>query len=111
MSLDPLKSPSLSQTDASRIGAGTCPRRAEAAGGETPADPQGPAPDRVHLSAASRTLLEQTDAADRVPQGSIDPERLRLVLRRLAGEFYQGAEVRDAVAAGVRRDLGLTITE
>ena len=57
MSLDPLKSPSLSQTDASRIGAGTCPRRAEAAGGETPADPQGPAPDRVHLSAASRTLL------------------------------------------------------
>lgn len=111
MSLDPLKSPSVSQTDASRLGVGTSPHRAEAAGGETPADRQGPAADRVQLSAASRTLLEQTDAADRVPQGTIDPERLRQVLRRLSGEFYQGAEVRDAVAAGVRRDLGLTTTE
>jgi hypothetical protein len=112
MSVDPLKSSSLSQADAGRIGASASPRRPDAApGSETPTDGPASAADRVQLSAASRTLVEQADDAGRVPQGTLDPERLREVLRRLSGEFYHGAEVRDAIAAGVRRDLGLTTTE
>jgi hypothetical protein len=112
MSVDPLKSPGLSQADAGRIGASASPRRPDAAAtSETPAESPASPADRVQLSAASRSLHEQADAAGAVPHGTLDPERLREVLRRLSGEFYQGAEVRNAVAAGVRRDLGLTTTE
>jgi hypothetical protein len=112
MSVDPLKSSSLPQADAGRVGAGASSRRPEAGvSGEATADQSAPPSDRVQLSAASRTLVEQTDEAGRVPQGTLDPERLREVLRRLAGEFYHRTDVRDAVADGVRRDLGRSTPE
>jgi hypothetical protein len=111
MSVDPLKSHSLPQADAGRLGASASARRSDAAAGDTPSDPVAAAADRVQLSAASRTLVEQADEASRVPQGTLAPERLRELLHRLSGEFYHSADVRDAIAAGVRRDLGLSTTE
>jgi hypothetical protein len=43
--------------------------------------------------------------ANRVPEGTVSPERMREVLRRLAQDHYSSAEVQDKVAHAVRQDL------
>jgi hypothetical protein len=40
-----------------------------------------------------------------IPEGTIEPERFRLILHRLATGFYDRAEVRERILAGVGSDL------
>ena len=63
--------------------------------------------DRVQLSAASHRPVDGTADADRVPEGTISPERMREVLLRLDQNHYSSTEVQDRVAHAVRQDLGL----
>ena len=51
------------------------------------------------------------DEADRVPEGTVSPERIREVLRRLNRDHYRSAEVQDKVAHAVLQDLGRSRTE
>jgi hypothetical protein len=68
--------------------------------------------DCVQLSAAaSHSLVDGTDEANRVPEGAVCPERMLAVLRRLQQDYYSSAEVQDKVAQAVRKDLGLSRTE
>ena len=53
-------------------------------------------------------LVRGTDARtepEAVPRGTIEPQRLRAVLRRLERGVYDGPEVRDRIAARVTADL------
>ena len=70
-----------------------------------------PSQDRMQLSAASPSLIDRTDEANRVPEGAVSPERMLAVLRRLQQDHYSSAEVQDKVARAVHRDLGLSSTE
>ena len=45
---------------------------------------------------------------DRVPEGTVSPERMREVLRRLDQDYYSGAEIQDKVAHAVLQELGLS---
>ena len=110
MSVDPVKSNALAHADASRTASGSAARRSDASSVESQAE-QPVATDSVELSAASRGLVEGTSDADRVPEGTISPERMREVLRRLDQDHYSNAEVQDKVAHAVLRDLGLSRTE
>jgi hypothetical protein len=67
--------------------------------------------DRLQPSAASHSLVDGTDEANRVPEGTVCPERMLLVLRRLQQDYYSSAEVQDKVVQAVRKDLGLSRTE
>jgi hypothetical protein len=111
MSVDPLKSHHPSQADAARLAASSSARRSEPAAEESSAERPATGGDSIELSAASRLLVGQSDEAGRVPEGTLSPERMREVLRRLESGFYQRDDVRDAVARGVRRDLGPSPTE
>jgi hypothetical protein len=55
--------------------------------------------------------VESSSEADRVPEGTVSPERMREVLRRLDQGHYGSPEVEDKVAQAVLRDLGLSRTE
>ncbi len=46
------------------------------------------------------------DEAGAVPQGTLSPERMQTVLRRLADGFYDRAAVRKEVARRVALDTG-----
>ena len=84
MSVDPLKSNALPHADSGVSG---------------------------RASAASRSLVDRTDEANRVPEGTVSPERMRAVLRRLQQDYYSNAEVQDKVAHALRQDLGLSRAE
>ena len=60
----------------------------------------------AQLSAASPSLVDGTDEANRVPEGAVSPERMLAVLRRLQQDHYSSAEVQYKVAREVRKDLG-----
>ena len=62
---------------------------------------------KVELPMTLRTLPDGSDT-ERVPQGTLPPERMREVLRRLAENVYDSTEVRDVIARRVQRDLGLS---
>jgi hypothetical protein len=111
MSVDPLKSNAMSQADPGRRGSSAARRSDASSTTENQPDQPGAAGDRVQLSAASKSLVERTDDADRVPEGTMTPERMSEVLRRLQTDHYNSAEVRDKVAHEVRKDLGLSRTE
>jgi hypothetical protein len=66
--------------------------------------------ERVELSMALRTLPDES-GTERVPQGTLPPERMREVLRRLAENVYDSAEAQDVVARRVRKDLRLSTRE
>jgi hypothetical protein len=68
-------------------------------------------PDRCGPTSAALRPVDRTDEADRVPEGTISPERMREVLRRLDQDQYSSPEVQDKVAHAVRQDLGLSRTE
>ena len=70
-----------------------------------------PSHDRVQHSAASPGLVDGTDEANRVPEGTVSPARMLAVLRRLQQDHYSSEEVQDQVAQAVRKDLGLSRTE
>jgi hypothetical protein len=53
----------------------------------------------------------KSNDADSVPEGTVSPERIREVLRRLDRDHYSSTEVQDKVALAVLRDLGLSRTE
>ena len=69
-----------------------------------------PVPDvpreRVELSMALHTLPDES-GTERVPQGTLPPERMREVLRRLAENAYDNAETQGVVASRVLKDLRL----
>jgi hypothetical protein len=67
--------------------------------------------DRVNLSAASHSRVGGTEEADRVPEGTVSPERMREVLRRLDQDYYSGAEIQGKLAQAVHQDLGHSRTE
>jgi len=48
---------------------------------------------------------------DRVPEGTLSPERMREVLRRLDQDYYSGAEIQDKVAHAVLQGLRRSRTE
>ena len=68
-------------------------------------------PDRCGPTSDAPCPVERADEADRVPVGTISPERMREVLRRLDQDQYDSAEVQNKVAHAVLRDLGLSRTE
>jgi hypothetical protein len=68
-------------------------------------------PDRCGPTSDAIRLVDQGDKADRVPEGTISPERMREVLRRLDQDQYNSPDVQDKVAHAVLRDLGLSRTE
>jgi hypothetical protein len=45
--------------------------------------------------------------SERVPRGTLPPEHMREVLRRLADNAYDSPEARDVIARRARGDLGL----
>jgi hypothetical protein len=49
--------------------------------------------------------VNRIDETGIVPQGTLSPERMHTVLRRLAEGFYDGAEVRAEVARRVAADF------
>jgi hypothetical protein len=55
--------------------------------------------------------MERSDEAEQVPEGTLSPERMRDVLRRLADNVYDSIEARDVIARRVRKDLGLSTRE
>ncbi len=61
------------------------------------------AADQLDLSAAARELASQEE----IPKGTLSPERLREVSRRLAEDFYEEPSVREDVARRLHADLGL----
>ena len=108
MSVDPVKSPAAAAPpcDVGRLAASRSRRHPE-----TPAEGSAEPADSVELSAASRGLMERSDEAERVPEGTLSPERMRDVLRRLADNGYDSTEARDVIARRVRKDLGLSTRE
>ena len=70
-----------------------------------------PSHDRVQHSAASPSLADSTDEANRVPEGAVSPERMLAVLRRMQHDYYSRAEVQNKVAQAVRKDLSLSRLE
>jgi hypothetical protein len=72
-------------------------------GGESANPTPSPGPqgaDRVEISPAARALQESVAGV-----GTLDAERLHLVLDRLQSGFYDQPEVLDVVARGVAGDL------
>jgi hypothetical protein len=61
----------------------------------------------VKLPAALRNLPEES-TMERVPQGTLSPERMRQVLRRLADGTYVSPQAQDVVARRIQKDLGLS---
>jgi hypothetical protein len=110
MSVDPPKSNPLPTKDPGRCGPSSDARRPDVHL-TVESSSERSASDRVQLSGASRSLVDRTDEADRVPEGTISPERMREVLRRLDQDHYGGPEVQDKVAQAVLQDLGLSRTE
>jgi hypothetical protein len=51
--------------------------------------------------------LQDGSNTERVPQGTLPPERMREVLRRLADNAYDSPEAQDVIARRAQRDLGL----
>jgi hypothetical protein len=110
MSVDPPKSTALPNEDPGRCG----PTSEALHPGVQPTverSSEQPAADRVQLSAASRSVVDRTDDADRVPEGTVSPERMREVLRRLDQGHYSSTEVQDKVTHAVLQDLGLSRME
>jgi hypothetical protein len=62
----------------------------------------------VQLPTALRNLPEES-AMEGVPQGTLSPERMRQVLRRLADGTYLSPQTQDVVARRIQKDLGLSI--
>ena len=48
---------------------------------------------------------------ERVPHGTLSPERMREVLGHLADVTYDSARVHDVITHRVQKDLGLSTTE
>jgi hypothetical protein len=109
MSVDPLEAHNAGLSpEAAQAG-----RRAAPEGEGKPAtDNARSREDRVELSDASRSPVEQAgETAGAPPQGTISAERLREVLDRLKTNFYDRPEVRDQIARDLAKDLGAQPTE
>ena len=61
----------------------------------------------IKLPTALRNLPEES-AMEGVPQGTLSPERMRQVLRRLADGTYFSPQAQDVVARRIQKDLGLS---
>lgn len=101
MSLDPLKSRSLPPTDPPTVTRDEHAQRQEQ--GRSSDTPQ-VSGDSIQLS--SRGPMSRVEEAGAVPQGTLSPERMQTVLRRLADGFYDRAAVRMEVARRVAPDIG-----
>jgi hypothetical protein len=108
MSVDPAKSNAAPPSDVGCLAASRSGRHPDP---ETHADAGAEPADSVELSGASPSLVERSDEAERVPVGTLSPERMRDVLRRLADNVHDSTEARDVIARRVQKDLGLSTTE
>ncbi len=61
----------------------------------------------VEVPMVLRSLPEES-GTEQVPQGTLSPERMREVLRRLADTTYDSAQVHDVIARRIQKDLGLS---
>ncbi len=108
MSIDPLHSGRTSRPDAARLDGNQAARRSGATQGlETTAADQttSASGDRVELSGASLDLVNRTQGNAEIPQGSIPTERMKAMLQRLEGGFYDSEETRAATAERLLNEL------
>ena len=107
MSDESLKSPAFPPSDAGARAQGPPARQPDSpAPGEGNVEWVDVPRDKVELPMTLRSLPNEPDTG-RVPQGTLPPERMREVLRRLADDAYDRPEARDVIARRVQRDLGL----
>lgn len=77
----------------------------EGAGAQAP-EAKSRAKDEIQISGAARELLGA--ARESVPElGSIEPERLRMILDRINSGYYDRDDVRQEVLGQLADDLGL----
>ncbi len=60
--------------------------------------------DRIELSDAAKRLTEEASTAER-PSGTVPPDKLALVSKRLLEGFYDTEAVRQAIAEALLEDL------
>ena len=103
---EPLKSPAVPPSDADTRAPSPSARQPDTpAPGEGNVELEDVLRDKVELPMTLRSLPDGSDTG-RVPQGTLPPERMREVLRRLADNTYDSPEAQDIIARRVRRDLG-----
>jgi len=98
-------SPKTPQPHSTPLGNSESVRRAEAdqaAGGVVRLATE--SGDRVQLSDTSRAL-GQVGAVEAIPRGTLEPDRLRTILSRLAAGFYDRADIRGQIASHLQLDL------
>jgi hypothetical protein len=101
------KSPAVPPSDAGPRAPGPSVRQPDTpAPGEGEVELVDVSRDKVELPMNVRSLPDESNS-ERVPQGTLPPERMRELLRRLADNVYDSPEGRDVIARRVRRDLGL----
>jgi hypothetical protein len=100
MADDPVKSRAVAQSEADPLAAGqSAPNPGSPLAGEEQVD---------HPNASCSP--QEESATERVPHGTLSPERMREVLRHLAGT-YDSVEVQDVIARRIQKDLGLSTGE
>ncbi len=82
---------------------GAVPARPEEKAAE--AKPATPSADSVQLSAAVRELQERL-GLESIPTGTLDPERLKEIVARVAGGHYDRPEVLEALARRLASEIG-----
>ena len=107
MAIDPLKSGSLPQAGGSRPRVDDSAAARNGAPGPNPAATPAPSGDTVEVSAASRSLIHNSESADR-SGSTLSPERMRQVLDRIVNDYYDRADVRDQIARSLARELAST---
>jgi len=62
-------------------------------------------PRRTNPNAEDADPAGSASSAEAVPHGTLDPERLRTLVQRLATGFYESDEVLNCIAGRVAQDL------
>jgi hypothetical protein len=108
MSTDPVKSRAVSPSDSGLLSAGGSARHTGSpVASEEHVEQRDETGANVMIPTTLRDLPEDS-AAERVPQGTLAPERMDEVLRRLADGTYDSTEVQDVIARRIQKDLGLS---
>jgi hypothetical protein len=108
MSNEPLKSRAVSPPDAGLLAAGGSARHTGSpVASEENVEHRDETGANVMIPTTLRNLPEHS-ATEWVPQGTLSPERMDEVLRRLADGTYDSTEVRDVIARRIQKDLGLS---
>ncbi len=104
MTVDPMKSGSMPAADATRLGHAHGAQAARDTASTRAEEAKEGARDSVELSEESRRIAGGTPAGT---ASGLSAERLRTVLDRVQGGFYDRPEVLDTIGQRARKDLGL----